>query len=69
MAIHVYTLNCEPSGARQVCMGDWRMTPARAALDFSCPSKMRNIIEIPKLRKNNEKWRYVDNYVIFLSRL
>ena len=42
--------------ARQVCMGDWTTSPARAALDFYCPPKMRNIIEISKLRKNNEKW-------------
>ena len=42
-------------------------TPARAALDFSYPPKMRNIIEISKLRKNNEKSGYVGNYVIFLS--
>ena len=41
--------------ARQVCIGDWTTTPARGALDFFCPSKMRNIIEFSKLRKNNEK--------------
>ena len=39
-----------------VYMGDLTTTPARAALDFSRPPKMRNIIEISKLRKNNEKY-------------
>ena len=47
-------------------MGDLTTTPARAALDFSCPPKMRNIIEISKLRKNNDKCGCVGNYVIFL---
>ena len=47
-------------------MGDWT-TRARAALDFSCPPKMCNIIEISKLRKNNEKWVCVGNYVISTS--
>ena len=37
--------------ARQVCMGDWTIIPARAALDFSFPLKMRNIIEISKLER------------------
>ena len=55
--------------ARQICMGDWTNTPARAALDFSCPPKMRNIIEISKLRKNNEKWACVGIYVIYLHKL
>ena len=50
-------------------MGDLTTTPARAALDFSCPPKMHNIIEISKLRKNNEQYWCVCNYVIFLYRL
>ena len=50
-------------------MGDWTTTRARAALDFSCPPKMRNIIEISKLRKNNQKWVCVGNYVIFCVKL
>ena len=56
-------------GPAKVYMGDWTNTPARAALDFFCPPKMRNTIEISKLRINNEKWECVGNYVIFLYRL
>ena len=40
---HVYTLNCKLSGP-PVCIGERRTTPARAALNFSYPHKMRNIV-------------------------
>ena len=56
--------NCKPLGPPSM-YGRLEDHSARASLDFSCPPNMHNIIEISKLRKNNEKWGYVSNYVIF----